>query len=296
MTDNNSQKPQGFSLSLALVATFAFSMLNLGYTEPMVPILGFHGVIDAKSSVSNLNADEMHYSQQNLEKIIEYLIVNDYWFLTSQDLYDYFLTKSQKIPAEHGKQKPIMLSFDDGYKTIYTNLLPLLDKLEKKYGRKAKVVLFINPGSLAKQGITNSTHLGCQALREGLKKGFYDIQSHGLNHKNLTQLNRRDLVIELLQSRTELRKCTQDLDPEQKVASHFAYPYGAYNEQVENYVSKYYLSSYIYDDEILNYSCLKNYYQIPRLIINRRKSAKQLIAMAEKPELIKNKQKNQRKC
>jgi hypothetical protein len=55
-----------------------------------------------------------------------------------------FLTKSQQIPPEHIGQKPIMLSFDDGYKNIYTNLLPILEKLETKYGRKVKVVLFVN--------------------------------------------------------------------------------------------------------------------------------------------------------
>ncbi|WP_320073194.1 polysaccharide deacetylase family protein [Nostoc sp. MG11] len=174
-----------------------------------------------------------------------------------------------------------MISFDDGYKTVHTNLLPILYKFEKKYGRKVKVVLFINPGNLTSKNSVNSAHLGCQELREGFKKGFYDIQSHGMNHKNLANLPRHQLVNELLKARTELRKCTQDLDIEQTVASHFAYPYGAYNKQVKYYVSKYYLSSYLYNDQILNYSCLKDYYKIPRLIVNRQKSTKQLIEIAQ---------------
>ncbi|NDJ22171.1 polysaccharide deacetylase family protein [Nostoc sp. B(2019)] len=297
MTNNNdnsffnAQKPKTFPLSLVMVFIMFFTILNIGNTEPIIPILGFHGIIDTKTSTRRLYQGEMNYPREDLEKLIEYLIIHDYWFLSTEDLYNFFLNKSQEISAEHRNRKPIMISFDDGYKTVHTNLLPILYKLEKKYGKKAKIVLFINPGTLASQKNADSTHLGCQELREGFKKGFYDIQSHGMNHKNLTNLPRHQLVNELLQARTELRKCTQDLDIEQKVASHFAYPYGAYNKKVKDYVSKYYLSSYLYNNQILNYGCLKNYYKIPRLMVNRQKSTTQLIEMAQGLYQIKNKNK-----
>ncbi|MEA5506152.1 polysaccharide deacetylase family protein [Halotia wernerae UHCC 0503] len=302
MTDNNDdnvvsyQKNKSFPFSLALVSLIGFSILNLEYTEPIVPVLGFHGVVNPKNTASESQLGVMHYPQKDLEKLLVNLINDNYWFLTSQDLYDFFLTKAQKIPNEHRNQKPIMISFDDGYKTVHTNLLPLLSKLENKYGKKVKVVLFINPGTLARKGSKDFTHLGCQELREGLKKGFYDIQSHGLNHQDLTTLNRGQLINELVQSRTELRKCTQDLDPEQKVASHFAYPYGAYNKQVESYVAKYYLSSYLYNDEIVTYACIKNYYEIPRLMVNRQKSTKQLLEVARGISPKQHKEKTKETC
>jgi len=241
--------------------------------------LGFHGIIDTHSNAPQSGPGEMLYSKQDLEKFLGYLIVHNYWFLTTQDLYDFFLAKSQMIPIEHWNQKPIMISFDDGYKSVST-ILPILLKLQKKYRKKVKVILFINPGTLAKPGSKASTHLGCRELREGLKKGFYDIQSHGLNHQDLTKLEPDQLVNELWQAQTELRKCTADLDPEQKVASHLAYPYGAYNQQVKSYVSKYYLSSYLYNDQILYCRELKNYYEIPRLIVNRQESVKRMIEIA----------------
>lgn len=261
------QTNKNFSFRLVLAFIIFFSILNLIVTEPVIPILGFHGINSSKTSAPQWYPGYMHYPQQDLEKILDYLVHDNYWFLTSQDLYDFFLTKSKKIPKEHSNQKPIMISFDDGYKTVYTNLLPILSKLEDKYGKKVKVVLFINPGTLEKRSNT-AIHLGCQELREGLKQGFYDIQSHGLNHKDLTQLNHQELVKELLQAQIQLRKCTEDLDPRQEVASHLAYPYGAYNKQVQYYASKYYLSSYLYDNRILDNACLTNYYQIPRIPIN----------------------------
>jgi peptidoglycan/xylan/chitin deacetylase (PgdA/CDA1 family) len=253
--------------------------LNLGETEPIIPILGFHGVIKSRQEAISSKQLEMDYPQQDLEKLLNYLIIHDYWFLTTQDLYDFFLKKTREIPLEHQHQKPIMLTFDDGYKTIYTNLLPLLSKLQKNYHQQIKVVLFVNPGTLANRGSMASIHLGCQELRAGLSKGFFDIQSHGENHQNLTKIPQQQIVLELLLARIKLKKCTGDLDPDFQVASHLAYPYGAYSKQVEKYVAKYYLSGFLYNDQMLNYSCFKNYYQIPRLAVNHQHSSQQLIAM-----------------
>jgi peptidoglycan/xylan/chitin deacetylase (PgdA/CDA1 family) len=285
----NSQTNKNFPFRLVLAFIILFSTLNLIVTEPVIPILGFHGIIASKTPTSQFG--EMNYPQQDIEKILEYLIRNNYWFLTTQDLYNFFLKKSKKLPNEYSNQKPIMISFDDGYKTVHTNLLPILSKLEKKYGKKIKVVLFINPGIMERQGSTSSTHLGCHELREGLKKGFYDIQSHGLNHKDLTILTRRELVKELQQAQIKLRRCTQDLDPQQQVASHLAYPYGAYNKKVQYYASKYYLSGYLYNNEVLNYGCLKNYYAISRIPINRQTLFQQTLEITEGFYQIKSQQK-----
>jgi peptidoglycan/xylan/chitin deacetylase (PgdA/CDA1 family) len=279
------------SFGLGFIIFLFITWLILQLTAPRIPLLGFHGILDSKTYASKSVPAEMEYPKQELEKFLEYLVQNNYWFLSTQELYEYFLTKSKEIPTEHLNQKPIMISFDDGYKTVYTNLIPILDKLEQKYSRKVKVVLFVNPGTLATAKSIASTHLGCKELRAGLKKGFYDIQSHGLNHKNLTKISTQDLIEELLQAQTELRVCTEGLDPDKKVGSHLAYPYGAYNKQVEKYASKYYLSSYLYNSRILKYCWLKNYYEIPRLTVNRGKPASKLIKMAQRSHQIKKKEK-----
>ncbi len=279
------------SFVLGFILFLSSTILVLEYTAPKVPLLGFHGVIDPEAPTPQSAQIEMDYPKQDLENLLEYLILHNYWFLTAQDLYDFFLMKSKEIPAEHLNQKPIMISFDDGYKTVYTNLMPILNKLETKYGKKVKVVLFVNPGTLAKPGSIASTHLGCRELRDGLQKGFYDIQSHGLNHKKLTKLAPQDLEQELVQAQTQLRKCTAGLDPEQKVASHLAYPFGAFNKQVELYASRYYLSSYLYNSRILKYCRLNNYYEIPRLTVNHKKSTQRLIKMAQRSHQIKKHEK-----
>ena len=218
---------------------------------------------------------------QKLEPFLESLVANNYWFLSTQELYDYFVANPQKIvPAEYRDRKKVMIAFDDGNKSIYTHLLPMLEKLEKKYGTKNKAVVFINSGFL---GPHNSLikKVKCQDLRDGFKKGFYDIQSHGLNHENLTKISLEALDRELSEDQIRLRKCTQDLDPNQTIASHIAYPFGAVNKQVDKYVTKYYKSGYLYDSLKLKLRFWShNKYRISRLTVNSKHSAKRLINLA----------------
>ena len=208
-------------------------------------------------------------------------------FLSTEELYDYFITKSKPIPPERIGQQPIMLSFDDGYKNIYTNLIYTLERLEKQYGKKVKVVLFVNPGTLADYVSNASIHMTCNDLRDGIKKGYFDVQSHGLTHKNLTKINEQELITELGQAQTDLRKCTAGLDAGQKVASHIAYPFGASNPKVEKYAAKYYESGYLYNSKILKLPSLRDYFQISRLTVNESHSPNQLIKIAEKALKIK---------
>jgi poly-beta-1,6-N-acetyl-D-glucosamine N-deacetylase len=157
-----------FGFAIGLITFIAISILILYITAPKIPLLGFHGIIDLEKPdqvfVQGTAFQEMAYNKQDLEPVLDYLLQNNYWFLSTQELHDYFLTKSQPLPSEKIGKKPIMLSFDDGYKTDYVNLLPLLESLEKKYNQKVKVVLFINPGTLATKESIASTKLSCPQI------------------------------------------------------------------------------------------------------------------------------------
>ncbi len=107
--------------------------------------------------IQNPIAKRMSYPAQDMEILIDHLLSHNYWFLSAQELYDFFITEDQEIPPEHIGQKLIVLSFDDSYKTINTNLLPVLEKLEARYGKKAKAILFLNPGTLSKPGYPSTT-------------------------------------------------------------------------------------------------------------------------------------------
>lgn len=285
-----------FSLTVAIVSflgIFLATLLLISYlVTPKLPIIGFHGIVDANyptlGQVPNAVARRMNYPIQDLEKVLEYLVRNNYWFLSAQELYDFFIEKNQPIPPQHQGQKPIMLTFDDSYKTIYTNVVPILEKLEAQYGRKAKMVLFLNPGTLAKSDRPSTTYLSCQDLRAGYAKGYYDVQSHGQNHRHMSQLNKTELVEELAVAQTQLRSCMTGLAPSEAIAAHLAYPYGEMNDWVMSIASQYYQSAYLYNSRILRFCWLKDQYQISRFTVNRDKSADRLIQMAERSMQLKN--------
>ena len=278
------RKKRILNFLLAFLLTLISYQVILELITVEIPIFGFHDIVDIQNPQEILPQRRDFpgdYSLQKLEPFLESLVANNYWFLSTQELYDYFVANPQKIvPAEYRDRKKVMIAFDDGNKSIYTHLLPMLEKLENKYGTKNKAVVFINSGFL---GPHNSLikKVKCQDLRDGFKKGFYDIQSHGLNHENLTKISLEALDRELSEDQIRLRKCTQDLDPNQTIASHIAYPFGAVNKQVEKYVAKYYKSGYLYDSLKLKLRFWShNKYRISRLTVNSKHSAKRLINLA----------------
>jgi poly-beta-1,6-N-acetyl-D-glucosamine N-deacetylase len=272
-------------IAVYLIAFFFAVILILSYiTAPRIPLLGFHGIVDLNHPnfgiIQNTIAEKMSYNMQDLEKFLEYLVRNNYWFLSSQDLYDYFIERHENIPQEYVGKKPIMLSFDDSYKTVYTNIIPVLERLEQEFKQKIKIVLFVNPGTLSKSHHPSTTYLSCEDLRDGFAKGFYDIQSHGQNHKNLVKLTIPELDRELAQAQIKLRECMAGLAPPQQIARHIAYPYGSMNPLVEAHAAKYYQSGYLYNSTILRFRWLQDKYRISRLTVNRAKSPERLIRMA----------------
>ncbi len=268
---------------VSFVITLVLKQIILVVFIDKIPIFGFHDIIDIQPSQARHSQDKnliASYPKQDLAEFLEYLVRQDYWFLSTQELYDYFLANPpQPIPPQHKKQKKVMITFDDGYESVYTQLLPILENLEDKYGKKAKVVLFVNAGFMGDRG-SHLYHATCKELNQGLRKGFYDIQSHGLHHNNLTQLGDENLEKELYEDQKRLRKCTDGLDKTRSVASHIAYPFGATDKRVEKYIAKYYTSGYLYNSRTLKIGWNRNKYRIPRLTVNMKKSVKNLIKLA----------------
>ena len=243
-----------------------------------IPIFSLHEVVDLNKLTKPSFQDLSLYNntKQDLEKFMDYLVRNKYWFLSTQELSQYFIEKSKLIPSEHLSQKPIMLTFDDGYKGVHTHLYPVLESLQKKYGTTAKLVLFVNPNS-----INSAKHLTCDDLREGFSKGFYDVQSHSFHHYDLTKLSDEKLTFELTDAQQAIRQCTQDLDLNQTVALHLAYPFGSFDERVQLQSAKYYVAAYSFENLALKPEQLRNKYQIPRFNITKNTSLTKMIQLAE---------------
>ncbi|MCK4307208.1 polysaccharide deacetylase family protein, partial [candidate division WOR-3 bacterium] len=124
-----------------------------------VPVFVFHRVRDKQ------------FSEQ-----LEFLAKNNYRTLTADELFD-FVLKGKKTP-----EKSIVLTFDDGERSLYTVAFPLL----KKFGFKATsfiVPSFISEGQDYKQ--SGKQWLSWSEVNEMERSGFIDFQSHTLEHEKM---------------------------------------------------------------------------------------------------------------
>lgn len=264
------------AINILLITCLALYLI-LGYRPFTIPIFAFHNIVDPqKPQALPSRAAYLDYYLTNFTELVQYLLDNNYWLIDSQELYDYFLTESRKIPEKYLNLKPVLLTFDDGYKSIDAYVLPLLQDLEKQYQQKIKIVLFVNPRYLIESD-KKVKYLKCDDLRKGVEQGFYDVQSHSFNHVDLTKLNTQKLEAELSNSQKFLRKCLQNLPDNANVARHFAYPYDRTNKQVETMTAKYYLSAHKFNGKLRHLLFWRNNYTIPRLGVSSKDSPEDLI-------------------
>lgn len=161
-----------------------------------VPVLMYHALGDDLWGEA-----ELFVSAESLEAQLKYLADNGYEtiFFSDLDHLDRY-------------EKPVILTFDDGYDDNYTILYPLL----QKYGMKATI--FVITSSVG--GRHKMTE---EQIREMSDSGLVDIQSHTVTHPHLSGLGEEDQRKELEQSRLEITRMTG------RVCYAVAYPTGSFN-------------------------------------------------------------------
>jgi peptidoglycan/xylan/chitin deacetylase (PgdA/CDA1 family) len=125
--------------------------------------------------------------------------------------------------------KPIILTFDDGYRDFLTAALPAL----RRYSLAATVFLVANRiGGLADWDLSYGEAAPLMSWHELREIGKEEVVlgCHSLSHQPMTQMNPADLVTDARRARELL-----ELGLEHSV-THFAYPYGAENSFVRNVV------------------------------------------------------------
>ncbi len=162
-----------------------------------VPVLMYHGVGD------NLRPGaELVVRTADLDRQLALLLERGYTPIWFEDL-------------KHVDQirKPVLLTFDDGYRDNYTELFPLL----QKHGVKA--TLFVVSGFMG-----NPHTLTEGQIREMQASGLVSIQCHTRYHQDLDTLSYDEQVEELCWSKVALLELT---DREPYV---IAYPRGRQND------------------------------------------------------------------
>jgi peptidoglycan/xylan/chitin deacetylase (PgdA/CDA1 family) len=131
-----------------------------------------------------------------------------------------------KIISNRGNSKFVILTFDDGYKSQYTTVKPILDK----YGFKGTFYVVCNYAQKIDADRMNWTEI------KELHQQGHDIGSHTMNHADLTQLPEYRIDYEIGTS----KQCL--IGNGINHVTSFAYPFaeGSTNKAIINTVAKYY--------------------------------------------------------
>jgi peptidoglycan/xylan/chitin deacetylase (PgdA/CDA1 family) len=164
-----------------------------------IPVLNYHSVaIDPGNIVA--------ISPEKLTKQMEYLKETGYTPLTLQ-AFTGIMEGTMDAP-----NKPVLLTFDDGYTDNYENVLPLFTKLQ------FPATIFISPGMTEHDGYVNWEQV------KKMKEARWDIQPHGMTHPHLPKLSAEEQAYEILEAKQQIEK---QLGTSADV---FCYPYGEYNK------------------------------------------------------------------
>ena len=179
-----------------------------------IPIFSYHSIGDDKCPLST--------DAKDFEKHLIYLKKNNY-----KSIFFDEVSSSNK--------RSFIMTFDDGYKDLISNCLPLL----KKYNFKGTCFLVsdkigkINDWDEENKNIQTKRIMDKSDIHIWIKNGM-KIGSHSKNHKKLTKINHHELAEEISSSKVDLEKLIGE-----EIVS-FCYPYGKFNLDVINEVKKNY--------------------------------------------------------
>ncbi|MBQ8548998.1 MAG: polysaccharide deacetylase family protein [Lachnospiraceae bacterium] len=151
------------------------------YKGVEVPVLMYHAVGN-----DLWGTEQLFVSPASMEEQLKYLKENGYTPIWFEDL-----AHVETI------EKPIILTFDDGYGDIYTNLYPLLKEYE------VKATVFLITGSIG-----GDHYLTEKQIQKMYSSGYVSIQSHTVTHPDLSECSEEELKEELLKSKGVIAKLT----------------------------------------------------------------------------------------
>ncbi|MCL4398150.1 polysaccharide deacetylase family protein [Patescibacteria group bacterium] len=175
-----------------------------------IPIIMYHYIeyVDKTKDPGRFN---LATAPAVLGKEVSSLKSANYHFLFAREVPD-ILAAKQAMP-----QKPVVLTFDDGYEDFYYNALPIL----KKYNAKGTIYIIVD-------FIGRPGYLTLKELEKIRDSGVVEIGAHTLHHAYLKGLNINTAKREIVGSKTKLESLLGIGVPS------LAYPYGAFSQDTIN--------------------------------------------------------------
>ncbi len=191
----------------------------------VLPIVMYHEVKPYKTRKDVITPYE-------IESDLKYLKENNYSSITMTDLIDY-VSGGKALP-----EKPIILSFDDGYYNNYAYVYPLL----KKYNMKIVMSLigkYTDDATQIPEDNLNYSHVTWDEINDMIKSGLVEIQNHSYNLHIITkkrygcQKNKSESLAHYEQVLTDdIGKLQQEIKVMTGTTPNtFTYPYGQVSKE-----------------------------------------------------------------
>lgn len=159
------------------------------------------------------NVDPLTIPVDSLEAQLHYLKQEGYNSIRLSDLVNYILAGTS-LP-----EKPVLISFDDGYRDNFTTAYPLFEK----YSIKANI--FLVPAFLQQKANRDASEASIYLRLEDIQAMDPDLVEYGLHsydHKSYKTLDNAAIAADLLQCKNALADMGISFQP------CLAFPYGAY--------------------------------------------------------------------
>ena len=182
---------------MIMCVSVIFLTTAVGTTERQVklPILMYHNLSKNQKSLSKYTI-----SPTEFENDMKYIQENGYTTVNLQELIAF--TEGANLP-----EKPIIITFDDGYESVYEYAYPIL----KERNMHAVINIlgkYTQIYSNSDDHNVNYAHITFAQIKEMTKSGLIEIGNHSYNHKTLTSLSKDSLKWELSETDRKIKAIT----------------------------------------------------------------------------------------
>jgi peptidoglycan/xylan/chitin deacetylase (PgdA/CDA1 family) len=209
-----------FAVIPLLLGTWLAVSVYLECRKDRIPVLLYHRLIAREAAVRGVVADdEMIWASydDSFAEQAAYLKREGY---TTLDFDDYLSIRRGEKPLP---ARPVIITFDDGYESVYKHAFPPL----REHGLKATVFVVPEPDQHSRELIAGVDDFLTEDQAREMASAGIELQSHTLTHAILTELDDEAVTHELEESKRRIRAITD------RPVRHLAVPRAAHSRRIE---------------------------------------------------------------
>jgi peptidoglycan/xylan/chitin deacetylase (PgdA/CDA1 family) len=211
------------TIILAIIVVLAISLVIIillpEFLPGRIPILLYHRIIENDLYEKEISGSEKIFTIPitRFEEQMKYLKREGYYFLHLEELLDILSGKKDK------PDKPMVITFDDGFKSVFDHAYPVL----KKENIKATIFVTTDQASEFFGKYKGFDEPLSDEEMQILHENGISIQSHGHSHRPLVGLTEQQIFHEAKKSKEKIKKAC-GVDPR-----FIAIPGGFLNNKVQ---------------------------------------------------------------